>query len=74
MDRSGEVIAADGSTEGASPLCCSLWRADEAGSIKAGLGMVWRCRARYDKLRRGDSCRRQHGEFRFSLLLSLKSR
>jgi hypothetical protein len=36
------AIAADGSKEGASLPCCSLWRVDEAGSVKVGLGVAWR--------------------------------
>lgn len=61
----GPATVADGSTEPERALCCSLRRVDRAGSIKAGLGVVWRCKAVH-----GNSCRRQHRGLMLPLLLS----
>jgi len=41
MDRSGEAIAADSSTEGLGSPCCSLWRVDEARWGDVWRGEVW---------------------------------
>lgn len=46
--RWGLVNAADGSTEGASPLCCSLW-----GVVMAWSAMVWSAMAGFGRVRRG---------------------
>jgi hypothetical protein len=60
----GEALVADGSTGGLCSLCCSLWRADEAGHGVLRTGAA----------RKGNSCRRQHGGRKPSLLLSSESR
>ena len=65
----GEVLVADGSTEGAGLPCCSLRRV-----VLARPGEVRRGVARRSSVWQGNSCRRQHGESRFSLLLSSESR
>jgi hypothetical protein len=59
------VIVADGSTEHFGVPCCSLWRVDEAW-----LGVDGFDRTRLGAARRGNSCRRQHGGRKPSLLLS----
>ena len=59
------AIAADGSKEGASLPCCSLWRVDAVRQCAAGRGVVWTGGA-------GQSCRQQHGGLMLSLLLSME--
>lgn len=69
------AIAADGSTEGASPLCCSLWRVVKVRNGSAGQSSV-----RQGKTRTGPArcdvtwsvhrCRRQHWGLQAPLLLS----
>jgi hypothetical protein len=67
VDWLGKVKAADGSTEGESLPCCSLWRVDTVG-----LDEVWSGGVRQGWVRQGNSCRQQHGGLRLSLLLSLE--
>jgi hypothetical protein len=64
------AMVADGSTEGASPLCCSFW---ESRLGAADFGWAWCGEVRPGSTMRGYSCRRQHGGRKPSLLLSLES-
>jgi hypothetical protein len=41
MDRSGEAMVADGSTEGVSLPCCSLRRVDMVSFGGAGPAIAW---------------------------------
>jgi hypothetical protein len=54
VERSGRDLVADGSTEGASPLCCSLGRVVEAGQCTVRLGAAWLGMARYGKVKVAD--------------------
>jgi len=65
----GEVIVADGSTGVCGLLCCSLWKVVVAGRALVSCGA-----ARRGLVRQGNSCRRQQGGRKPSLLLSLESR
>ena len=61
------AMVADGSTEGASPLCCSFW---ESRLGAADFGWAWCGEVRPGSTMRGYSCKRQHGGRKPSLLLS----
>ena len=47
---SGKVTVADGSTEDFGPLCCSLWRVDDAS-----YGTAWPGRARHGTTSYGEA-------------------
>jgi hypothetical protein len=61
------AMVANGSTEGASPLCCSFW---ESRLGAADFGWAWCGEVRPGSTMRGYSCKRQHGGRKPSLLLS----
>ena len=68
--RWGLVNAADGSTEGASPLCCSLRRVVMVRRAWVSQGQARRSVASSGRSWLGYSCRRQHWGACSPLLLS----